>query len=73
MNEHLNDINWANVLSSNNVNDNWIILKNIVLDAQSKFVPCKLSKSSDKPPWLKKSIYKQIKKKQAAFKHYLRT
>ena len=27
MNEHLNDINWANVLSSNNVNDNWIILK----------------------------------------------
>ena len=73
MNEHLNDINWANVLSCNNMNDNWITLKNIVLDAQSKFVPCKLNKSSDKPPWLKKSIYKQIKKKQAAFKQYLRT
>ena len=73
MNEHLNDINWANILSSNNVNDNWIVLKNIVLDAQSKFVPCKLSKSSDKPSWLEKSIYKQIKKKQAAFKQYLRT
>ena len=73
MNEHLNDIIWANVLSSNNVNDNWLTLKNIVLDTQSKFVPCKLSNSSNKPPWLKKSIYKNIKKKQAAFKQYLRT
>ena len=74
MKEYLTDINWANLLSSNNVNDNWLTLKNIILDAQSKFVPrlCN-KKSNNKPPWLKKSIHKQIKKKQAAFKQYLRT
>ena len=74
MNEYLTDINWANLLSSNNVNDNWLTLNNIILDAQSKFVPRQRNKkSNNKPPWLKKNIHKQIKKKQAAFKQYLRT
>ena len=67
MNKYLIDIKWANVLSSNNVNDNWLTLKNIVLDVQNKFVTHQPNKSNNKPPWLKKSIHKQIKKKQAAF------
>ena len=74
MNECRIDINWANPWSSNNVNDNWLTLKNIILDAQGKFVPRQHNnKSNNKPPWFKKSIHKQIKKKQAAFKQYLRT
>ena len=39
MNDYLTNINWANLLSSNNVNDNQLTLKSIVLDSQSKFVP----------------------------------
>ena len=73
MNEFLTDIDWANVLSSDNVNDNWLTFKNIILDTQSKFVPLQPTKSNNKPPWLKKSIHKEIKKKQAAFKQYLST
>ena len=74
MNEYLTDIYWANLLSSKNVNDNWLTLKNIILDAQSKFFPHQRNnKSNNKPPRFKKSIHKQIKKKQAAFKQYLRT
>ena len=73
MNEYLTNIDWVNILSSNNVNDNWLTFKNIILDAQSKFVPCQLNKLKNKPPWLTKSIHKQIKKKQEAFRQYLST
>ena len=73
MNEYLTNIDWVNILSSNNVNDNWLAFKNIILDAQSKFVPCQLNKLKNKPPWLTKSIHKQIKKKQEAFRQYLST
>ena len=73
MNEYLIDINWVNLLSSNSVNDNLFTLKNIILDARSKFASRQPNnKSNNKPPWLKKSIHKQIKK-QAAFKQYLKT
>ena len=39
MNEYLTDINLANLLASNIVNHNWLTLKNIIFDAQSKFAP----------------------------------
>ena len=73
MNEFLANIDWANVLCNDNVNENWTTFKNILLDAQQKFVPLQPIKSNNKPPWLKKSIHKEIKNKQAAFKQYLRT
>ena len=73
MNEYFTNIDWVNILSSNNVNDNWLTFKNIILDAQSEFVPCQPNKLNNKPPWLTKSIHKQIKKKQEAFRQYLST
>jgi len=33
------------------------------LEAQFKFVPLQPKKSNNKPPWLKESIQKEIKKK----------
>ena len=41
-----------------------------LLSRTSYWIP---TKSNNKPPWLKKSIHKEIKKKQAAFKQYLST
>ena len=52
--DFLNNTDWVNVLSSDNVNDNWIVLKNIMLKAQSKFVPLQSNRPNNKPPWLKK-------------------
>ena len=53
------NIDWANTLSSNDINENLVALKNITLEAQSKFVPLQPKKSNTKPPWLKKSIQKE--------------
>ena len=63
MNEHLNDINWANVLSSNNVNDNWLTLKDIVQDDKVDLFPVSSVNQVINHHGLK-IIYKQIKKKQ---------
>ena len=60
MNEYFTNIDWVDILSSNNVNDNWLTFKNIIY-AQSEFVPCQPNKLNNKPPWLTKSIHKQIK------------
>ena len=73
MNEYFTNIDWVNILSSNNINDNWLTFKNIILDAQSEFIPCQPNKLNYKPPWLTQSIHKQIKKKQEAFRQYLST
>jgi len=70
--DFLVNVEWNNVLSSENVNYIWIALKNTILEARSKFVPNN-NKPNSKPPWLKKSIQKEIKNKQAAFKQYLKT
>ena len=68
MNNFLADIDWDNILSSDNVNNNWVTFKNIILDGQCKFVPLQPKKSNNKPPWLKKNVYKEIKNKQMAYK-----
>ena len=73
MNEFFANVDWAEVLSSDDVNDNRAAFKNTILDAQSKFIPLQPNKSNNKPPWLKKSFHKEIKNKQVAFKQYLRT
>jgi len=73
MNNFLADIDWDNILSSDNVNNNWVTFKNIILDGQRKFVPLQHKKSNNKPPWLKKNVYKEIKNKQMAYKWYLRS
>ena len=50
MNVYFNGFDWERVLSSNDVNENWIALKRIILDAQDKFVPLQLNKSNHKTP-----------------------
>jgi len=73
MNNFLADVDWDNILSSDNVNNNWVTFKNIILDGQHKFVSLQSKKSNNKPPWLKENIHKEIKNKQVAYKQYLRT
>jgi len=48
--DFLVNIDWDNVLSSDNVNDNWIALKNKISEAQSKFITLQPNKSNSKSP-----------------------
>ena len=61
LNEDIRDMNWAELLSSESIEENWTTFKSIYSDLVEKHIPSKTVKPGQrlKPPWTR---YKSVKK-----------
>lgn len=72
MRAYLSNINWAQLLDCRTVNEKWGRFKEVILDAQCRFIPkvrkSKLKKRS--PQWINKAIRKSLREKKMLYKIY---
>lgn len=74
LNAEFNSIDWDNTLSSNDVNENWLKLKNCIIESSNKFIPIRVArKMNSKPQWLTKKSMRAIKHKHATYAKYKQT
>ena len=61
----LNSLNNADLcpLTQNDVNDDWLRWKSLFLDAVTKYIPQRLLKRRNSPPWIDKEVKCLLRKK----------
>jgi Reverse transcriptase (RNA-dependent DNA polymerase) len=67
---YLNDIDWYTLLSSENVENDWQKLKNIINYCTEIYVPKSRVRDKTRPKWLNQDLIKLIRRKKAAWKEY---
>ena len=74
MNEAMLNIDWYRVLDENNVNQNWIDIKEKILQSMEEHIPMvKVSEQRYTPRWMDNNIRRALKRKYNLYKRFLRT
>ena len=63
-------INWENCFANNSTKTCWNIFKEKLNTLQDQFVPKKLRRQNNRPPWMNHTILTMIRKKKRLFKSY---
>ena len=69
--QEMNNIDWSAILQSNNVNEQWQSIHQLLKTLERQFVPVKKSTSRrKKAPWLSYKAIKLVNRKRKVFKKY---
>ena len=70
MKDYIKNINWSNM--SNNINEDWIFIKDKVNRGMESFIPkVTVTNKKKRPIWMNNQIKKSVKKKYKLFKRFL--
>jgi len=78
MRTRLRKTDWENLLAGKNVDEMWMSISQLILEAVNEFVPHRIKAATApvqrrKPVWMNERLLGRIKQKRAAFKRYLET
>ena len=65
---YLGNMNWREILTGENLENDWQIFSQILDRTVKKFVPSSTQKSVDKPRWLNRDIVRLLRKKKLAWR-----
>ncbi len=66
------NIDWGNNMRGKNVEEAWNIIKNTIDEGINRFVPKKRRRQNGRPPWMTRTILRQIRKKQRKWNNYMK-
>jgi len=66
------NIDWENNMRGKNVEEAWNIIKNTIDEGINRFVPKKRRRQNGRPPWMTRTILRQIRKKQRKWNNYMK-
>jgi len=69
--KEISSIDW-NVLTTMNIDEAWIFLKNKLKDLELKYIPTRSHKNNQRPLWMNGRVKKHLNKKNKLFKKYLK-
>ena len=70
--KYLTDVNWMNILQDSDTKQCWKLIKNIIDNGVSQFIPIrKQSKKKKKPGWFTGPVRKSVKKKYELYKKWI--
>lgn len=74
MRSYLSEINWTTLLDCTSVNEMWRRFKEVLLDAQIKFIPkvCKSKFKKRNLQWMTAAIRRSLRKKRNLYKTYMK-
>ena len=70
MNEFLAETDWVNLLNSDDIETDWTTFKEKIFEAEAIYVPTKIIKSRNQPPWMTRALLRQVRKKRRLWKNY---
>ena len=70
MNEFLAQTDWVNLLNSDDIETDWATFKEKIFEAEALYIPTRTIKSRNQPPWMTKSLLRQVRKKRRLWKNY---
>ena len=74
MNEAMLNIDWYRVLDEQNVDQNWIDIKEKILQSMEEHIPmAKVSEQRNTPRWVDNNIRRALKRKYNLYQRFLRT
>ena len=75
MRKYMNDTDWSQIYKeSTSVEESWSLIKEILNTCVNKFVPLRKSKKEiNKPSWMTAEVLITVKKKNRAYKRYLKS
>ena len=68
--EFLCNINWQEKLHNMDIEEAWNLFKNKLSECMDKFVPQKVKKLNNQPPWMNRDFLQLIRKKRRVWKRY---
>ena len=68
--EYLGNINWQEELLNLEVDEAWELFKNKLNECTKKFVPQKIIRTNNQPPWMNRTLLRLIRKKRRIWKKY---
>ena len=69
--EKLKLMDWENKLKDQNIESMWQTFENELISCRDEFVPKKIIKKQKNPPWMKRRILKDIKRREKAWKEFI--